>query len=47
VLEAGIALQSSMFLRVEIRTNLCLFVPTKSSAIARKFLKRFGVPGGI
>jgi hypothetical protein len=32
---------------VGIRSDLCLFVPTKASAIARNFLKRFGVPDGI
>lgn len=30
-----------------IRLELCLFVPTKISAIARKLLKRLGVPDGI
>jgi hypothetical protein len=32
---------------VEIRPELCLFVPTKISAIVRKLLKRLGVPDGI
>jgi len=27
--------------------ELCLFVPTKISAIARKLLKRLGFPDGI
>ena len=31
----------------EIRSELCLFVPTKISAVVRKFLKRLGVPDGI
>jgi hypothetical protein len=30
-----------------IHLELCLFVPTKISAIARKLLKRLGVPDGI
>jgi hypothetical protein len=29
------------------QSELCLFVPTRISTIARKFLKRFGVPDGI
>ena len=30
-----------------IHLELCLFVPTKIPAIARKLLKRLGVPDGI
>jgi hypothetical protein len=32
---------------VAVGLELCLFVPTKISAIARKFLKKLGVPDGI
>jgi hypothetical protein len=32
---------------VGIRSDLCLFVPTRFSAIVRKLLKRIGVPDGI
>ena len=31
----------------EIRSELCLFVPTKKSAVGCKPMKRFGVPDGI
>jgi cysteine synthase len=31
----------------EIKLKLCLFVPTKISAIDRQLMKRFGVPDGI
>jgi hypothetical protein len=47
VLEARENIDDWRAIPVEIRSNLCLFVPTKSSAIARKFVKRFGVPDGI
>ena len=47
VLEARENIDDWRAIPVETRSNLCLFVPTKSSAIARKFLKRFGVPDGI
>ena len=31
----------------KIKLKLCLFVPTRFSAISHKLLKRFGVPGWI
>jgi len=43
VIEARENIDDWRAIPVEIRCNLCLFVPTKSSAIARKFLKRLGL----